>query len=62
MSGGAGSLLLLLLSVYLLLAYFTGRLEWLFSLGQDVAAGYTGAPPSPAATAYRPEYRYGIPG
>jgi hypothetical protein len=39
-SSSPGALLLLLLAVYLLLAFFTGRLEWLFSMARDVQAGY----------------------
>lgn len=64
MNTSPGALLLLLLAVYLLLAYFTGRLEWLFSMGRDVAAGYrapaapaTAPPAAAAATAYSPRYR-----
>lgn len=34
----AAGLLVLLVMLYLLLAYFAGRLEWLFSLGQAVGA------------------------
>lgn len=50
MSSTPGALLLLLLAVYLLLSYFTGRLDWLFSLGHDVATGYRGgATPTPGA-------------
>lgn len=61
MNGGPGALLLLLGSVYLLLAFFTGRLEWLFNLGKDVQAGYSSSAPTsstPAATALQPRYRY----
>lgn len=50
MNGSAGSILLLLLAVYLLFAYFTGRLEWLFNLGHDVTAGAT-APPATTTAA-----------
>lgn len=59
MTPGPGSLLLLLLAVYLLLAFFTGRLEWLFSLGRDVSAGYSGTPPAPSSTAPNARYRNG---
>ena len=63
MSSSPGALLLLLLAVYLLLAFFTGRLEWLFSMASDVSAGYRAAPtpaaPSqgaPPSTAWQPRY------
>jgi hypothetical protein len=38
--GAAGGIVLLLIAVYLLLAYFDGRLEWLFTL--DKRADATG--------------------
>lgn len=57
MTGTApGALLMLLLAVYLLLAFFTGRLDWLMGLGRDVRAGYDSgqAPTSqaPSVTQY----------
>ena len=59
MSSGnpAAGLLLLVVGVFLLLSYFTGRLDWLFALGRDVNAGRTGAaapPPAGAPVAARP--------
>lgn len=52
MSGNpAAGLLLLLVGVFLLLSFVTGRLDWLFSLGHDVEAARTGAvAASPGAT------------
>lgn len=40
MNTSPGAILLLLLAIYLLLAFFTGRLEWLFGMARDVQAGY----------------------
>jgi hypothetical protein len=55
----AGGIVLLLIALYLLLAFFGGRLEWLFRLGADVRggsanaigglAGPTGVTPPPVA-------------
>ena len=57
MGNPASGILVLLLAVFLLLSYFTGRLEWLFRL-RDVAKdpGGPGADPgdAPAAGLWRP--------
>lgn len=54
----AGGILVLLLALYLILAFFSGRLEWLFTLPERVAAepGGPGADPGdvPVATLWRP--------
>ncbi len=43
MSGNpAAGLLLLLLGVYLLFAFLTGQLKWLFRLGDAIGAAQTG--------------------
>lgn len=49
MNTSPGALLLLLLAIYLLLAFFTGRLEWLFRLGHDTATAYQSTPAAPSA-------------
>lgn len=56
MGNPAAGILVLLLALYLLLAYFGGRLEWLFRL-RDLAAepGGPGDPGNePVPTLYRP--------
>lgn len=50
MNSSPGAILLLLLAVYMLLAFFTGRLEWLFSMARDTSAGYRAGQTAPAAT------------
>jgi uncharacterized iron-regulated membrane protein len=47
MGNPAGGLLLLLLGLYLLLAFFSGRLEWLFRIRSAAAASGPGAAPQP---------------
>lgn len=42
----AAGLLLLVLGVYLLLAFLTGQLEWLFRLGAQVSAARAGTTPT----------------
>lgn len=41
MTGGTGGILLLLVGLYLLVAFLGGRLEWLFSLGKQVGDART---------------------
>lgn len=54
MGNPAAGILVLLLALWLLLAYFTGRLEWLFSLNRlpaaSAAAATGGAPARPTTT------------
>jgi len=40
-------LLVLLLAIFLLVSFFSGRLEWLFELGQDVGDARRNSEPSP---------------
>lgn len=57
MGNPAGGILVMLLALYLLLAYFSGRLEWLFRLRESVGvAEPSGASPGdvPAWTPRRP--------
>lgn len=61
MNTSPGAILLLLLAVYLLLAFFTGRLEWLFAMGRDVTAGYHATPAAPAAQGPTPPSSTGYP-
>lgn len=62
MSGNpAAGLLLLLLGVYLLFAFLTGQLEWLFRLGDAIGAARGGtaavgpASPGPSAPSSTPD-------
>lgn len=47
----AAGLLVLLAGCYLLLAFFTGRLEWLFNMGGQVQAARA-TTPAPAGAAW----------
>lgn len=50
-----GAVVMLLLAIFLLLSFFTGRLDWLFGMFSDLQAGYrTQGEPAPAATPATP--------
>ena len=51
MSNPAGGLLLLLISIFLLVQFFAGNLDWLFRLGSAIDAAQQGSSPAPAAPA-----------
>ena len=62
MNSSPGALLMLLLAVFLLLEYFTGRLDWLFALGKDVSAGYHAPAPATGTATPPPAAQPGAPG
>lgn len=44
MKNSPGAIVLLLFGIFLLTSYFTGRLDWLFRLKDDVAGAARGTP------------------
>lgn len=57
MGNPAAGVLVLLAALYLLLAYFAGRLEWLFTLGPQVRTFAGGYPKSMATPEQRDALR-----